>query len=88
MTINCEAFAYAMALCGHAGWVYGSPTLAFPALNFSTAEVTFGRLRPLHTNVVILPLWGISWVFIIHSSPFKARMFSDVLSQVHFWGGN
>jgi len=32
--------------------------LAWPALNFDIAELTFGRLRPLHTNAVIFAFGG------------------------------
>jgi cytochrome c oxidase cbb3-type subunit I/II len=51
--------------------------------------LSFGRLRPLHTNAVIFAFVG-NMIFagIYHSTQrlLKARMGSDVLSQIHFWG--
>jgi cytochrome c oxidase cbb3-type subunit I/II len=51
--------------------------------------LTFGRLRPLHTNAVIFAFVG-NMVFagIYYSTQrlVKARLASDVLSKVHFWG--
>ncbi len=87
-----KQFAYATALWGVVGMLAGlwaALQLAFPALNFSTAEVTFGRLRPLHTNAVIFAFVGngiFMGVYYSLQRLLKARMFSDVLSQVHFWG--
>ena len=89
-----KQFAYATALWGVVGMLAGlwaALQLAFPALNFSTAEVTFGRLRPLHLSAVIFAFVGngiFMGVYYSLQRLLKARMFSDVLSQVHFWGGN
>ncbi len=51
--------------------------------------LSFGRLRPLHTNAVIFAFVG-NMVFagIYHSSQrlLKTRLASDTLSKVHFWG--
>ena len=62
--------------------------LAFPSWNI-LPELTFGRLRPLHTNAVIFAFVG-NMIFagIYHSSQrlLKARMASDVLSNIHLWG--
>ena len=53
------------------------------------AMLSFGRLRPLHTNAVIFAFVG-NMVFagIYHSSQrlLKQRLASDVLSKIHFWG--
>ena len=38
--------------------VYIASELAWPFLNFDIAELTFGRLRPLHTNAVIFAFGG------------------------------
>ncbi len=62
--------------------------LAFPNLNL-LPELSFGRLRPLHTNAVIFAFVG-NMIFagIYHSSQrlLKARMASDLLSNIHLWG--
>ncbi|MBI1246271.1 cytochrome-c oxidase, cbb3-type subunit I [bacterium] len=66
--------------------------LVFPVLSFSTFGVeyfTFGRLRPLHTNAAIFAFAGNAIFAAIYYSTqrlLKTRMFSDVLSQLHFWG--
>ena len=49
----------------------------------------FGRLRPLHTNAVIFAFVGNMFFAGIYYSTqrlAKARMASDLLSKVHFWG--
>ena len=63
--------------------------LAFPAFNFSIEFTSFGRMRPLHTNAVIFAFVGnaiFAGVYYSMQKLLKARMFSDVLSKVHFWG--
>lgn len=37
---------------------YIAAELAFPFLNFDIAEITFGRLRPVHTTLVIFGFGG------------------------------
>ena len=62
--------------------------LAVPALNFAP-WFAFGRLRPLHTNAVIFAFAGNAFFTGAYYSLqrlCKARMFSDGLSQFHFWG--
>jgi cytochrome c oxidase cbb3-type subunit I/II len=57
------------------------------ALNF--ASTTFGRLRPVHTNAVIFAFVGnciFTGVYYSLQRLCKARMFSDKLSKIHFWG--
>src|SRR5690606_9145784 len=51
--------------------------------------LSFGRLRPLHTNAAIFAFAGNAiFAGIYHSSQrlLKARMGSDLLSNLHFWG--
>ncbi|MCL4741594.1 MAG: cytochrome-c oxidase, cbb3-type subunit I [Phycisphaerales bacterium] len=63
--------------------------LALPALNLGLPWLTFGRLRPLHTNAAIFAFAGNAIFAAIYYSTqrlCKARMFSDVLSGLHFWG--
>jgi cytochrome c oxidase cbb3-type subunit I/II len=62
--------------------------LPFPGLNFD-AHTTFGRLRPLHTNAIIFAFVGNGMFMGVYYSLqrlLKARMFSDALSKIHFWG--
>ena len=63
--------------------------LAHPMFNFDTPWLSFGRLRPLHTNAVIFAFAGNAIFMGAYYSTqrlLKARMFSDTLSTLHFWG--
>jgi cytochrome c oxidase cbb3-type subunit I/II len=58
-------------------------------LNFGVSWLTFGRLRPLHTNAAIFAFGGnaiFAGIYYSTQRLCKARMFSDVLSKIHFWG--
>lgn len=62
--------------------------MVVPWLNFDE-HATFGRLRPLHTNAVIFAFVGngiFMGVYYSLQRLMKARMFSDLLSNLHFWG--
>jgi len=51
--------------------------------------LTFGRLRPLHTNAVIFAFVGnmmFAGVYYSTQRLCKCRMASDFLSNLHFWG--
>jgi cytochrome c oxidase cbb3-type subunit I/II len=63
--------------------------LANPLFNFGLPITSFGRLRPLHTNAVIFAFCGNAFFMGCYYSTqrlLKARMFSDLLSKLHFWG--
>lgn len=63
--------------------------LIWPAFNLSNQFTTFGRVRPVHTNAVIFAFVGNAIFMGIYYSMqrvLKTRMFSDVLSKIHFWG--
>jgi cytochrome c oxidase cbb3-type subunit I/II len=58
-------------------------------LNFNLAYTTFGRLRPLHTNAAIFAFAGnaiFAGIYYSTQRLCKRRMFSDLLSKLHFWG--
>ncbi|NVO21145.1 MAG: cytochrome-c oxidase, cbb3-type subunit I [Bacteroidetes bacterium] len=85
-------FAYATMLWGVVGMLVGlliACQIIFPMLNFGLEFTTFGRVRPLHTNAVIFAFVGngiFTGVYYSLQRLLKARMFSDVLSRIHFWG--
>ncbi|HVU04555.1 MAG TPA: cytochrome-c oxidase, cbb3-type subunit I [Polyangiaceae bacterium] len=63
--------------------------LVVPSMSFGLPFLTFGRLRPLHTNAAIFAFAGNAiFAAIYYSSQrlLKARMWSDKLSNFHFWG--
>lgn len=85
-------FAYATMLWSLVGMLVGlliAFQLVFPALNFDLAQTTFGRARPVHTNAIIFAFVGngiFMGVYYSLQRLCKARMFSDTLSKIHFWG--
>jgi len=84
-------FAVATIVWGVVGMLAGlfvALQLVFPSLNI-TQYGSFGRLRPLHTNAVIFAFVGngiFMGVYYSLQRLCKARMFSDTLSKIHFWG--
>ena len=62
--------------------------LAYWPLNLGE-YLSFGRLRPLHTNAVIFAFGGNAiWTGMYYSMQrvLKTRMWSDKLTNIHFWG--
>jgi cytochrome c oxidase cbb3-type subunit I/II len=58
-------------------------------MNFNLPWLTFGRLRPLHTNAAIFAFVGnMMFAGIYYSTQrlCKVRTASDLLSKIHFWG--
>ncbi len=79
---------FVWGLVGMLAGLYIALELAQPALNV-TPWLAFGRLRPLHTNAVIFAFAGNAFFTGAYYSTqrlLKARMFSDLLSRIHFWG--
>ena len=90
-----KLFAYATVIWGITGMLVGliiALQLAFPEffndyLGFSF--LSFGRIRPLHTNAVIFAFVG-NGIFMGYyyslQRLLKARMWSDKMSYLHFYG--
>ncbi len=85
-------FAIATIIWGVVGMTVGlwiALQLVFPTVLNLQPYFNFGRLRPLHTNAVIFAFVGngiFMGVYYSLQRLVKARMFSDVLSKIHFWG--
>ncbi|HVH39061.1 MAG TPA: cytochrome-c oxidase, cbb3-type subunit I [Gemmatimonadaceae bacterium] len=85
-------FLWATFIWGLVGMLVGlviALQLANPWFNFDIPWLSFGRLRPLHTNAVIFAFAGnaiFTGVYYSTQRLLKARMFSDRLSAFHFWG--
>ena len=65
--------------------------LAWPALNFDIAELSFGRLRPLHTNAVIFAFGGCILMASAYYSVQRTcgvRLWSNKMAWFTFWGWN
>ena len=89
-----RAFAIATVIWGIVGMTAGllaAVELFFPAANLNFQFITFGRLRPVHTNAVIFAFVGngmFTGIYYSLQRLCKARMFSDKLSWLNFWGWN
>ncbi|MFN8389395.1 MAG: cytochrome-c oxidase, cbb3-type subunit I [Bdellovibrionota bacterium] len=85
-------FTIATLLWGVVGMLVGvfiALELAYWPLNAGLPWLTFGRLRPLHTNAVIFAFAGnaiFAGIYYSTQRLLKARMLSDALSRIHFWG--
>ncbi|MFL1732448.1 cytochrome-c oxidase, cbb3-type subunit I [Moraxella oculi] len=69
--------------------VFIASQLAWPALNFDTSWLSFGRLRPLHTNAVIFAFGGsalFATSYYIVQRTCKTRLFAPYLAWFTFWG--
>ena len=85
-------FLYATIAFGVIGMAVGlllALLFIFPNLTDGVSWLSFGRLRPLHTNAVIFAFVGnatFAGVYYSLQRLLKTRMYSDVLSQINFWG--
>ena len=87
-----KQFAVMTVVWGVVGMLVGvliAAQLAWPALNFDTAWLTYGRLRPLHTNAVIFAFGGsalFATSYYVVQRTCQTRLFSDTLAAFTFWG--
>jgi len=87
-----KKFIYATIVFGVVGMLVGlilALMFLFPNMTDGISWLSFGRLRPLHTNAVIFAFVGNAMFAGIYYSLqrlLKARMFSDFLSNLNFWG--
>lgn len=88
-------FAYATVIWGITGMLVGliaACQLAFPQFfndYLGFRYLSFGRIRPLHTNAVIFAFVGngiFMGVYYSLQRLLKTRMWSDKLSNLNFWG--
>ena len=85
-------FAIMTIVWGVVGMLVGvviASQMAWPALNFDTPWLTFGRLRPLHTNAVIFAFGGsalFATSYYIVQRTCHARLFAGKLAAFTFWG--
>ena len=85
-------FAIMTIVLGIVGMTVGlliASQMAWPALNFDTPWLTFGRLRPLHTNAVIFGFGGsalFATSYYVVQRTCHARLFAPALAEFTFWG--
>lgn len=85
-------FGLAAMIFGIIGFLVGlivALKLIFPDFLGFIPELSYGRLRPLHTNAVIFAFAGNAIFYgVYYSLPrlCKTPMWSPLLSKIHFWG--
>jgi len=85
-------FAVMTVVWGVVGMLVGviiAAQLIWPELNFNVPWLTYGRLRPLHTNAVIFAFGGsalFATSYYVVQRTCHARLFSEGLAAFTFWG--
>ncbi|MCA9904870.1 MAG: cbb3-type cytochrome c oxidase subunit I, partial [Anaerolineae bacterium] len=85
-------FAIMTVVWGIVGMLVGvliAAQLAWPVLNFDIPWLTFGRLRPLHTNAVIFAFGGsalFATSYYVVQRTCHTRLFAPGLAAFTFWG--
>jgi cytochrome c oxidase cbb3-type subunit I len=85
-------FSIAAVLWGVVGMVVGcwiAAQLAWPTLGEGIEWLSYGRLRPLHTNAVIFAFGGCALFatsYYVVQRTCNVRLISDKLAAFHFWG--
>ena len=69
--------------------VFIAAQLVWPELNFGLPWTSFGRIRPIHTNLVIFAFGGgalfATSLYVVQRTS-RARLISDALARFVFWG--
>jgi cytochrome c oxidase cbb3-type subunit I/II len=87
-----KMFLFATVLWGVVAMLVGltiALELIFPNMSQSISWLSFGRIRPLHTNAAIFAFVGNSiFLAIYYSTPrlLKTPMYSKALGNINFWG--
>jgi cytochrome c oxidase cbb3-type subunit I len=85
-------FALASVVWGVVGMLVGvviAAQLAWPELNFGISWLSYGRLRPLHTNAVIFAFGGsalFATSYHVAQRTGQTRLFAPGLAVLTFWG--
>ncbi|MFM8898493.1 MAG: cbb3-type cytochrome c oxidase subunit I, partial [Burkholderiales bacterium] len=85
-------FTLAAVLWGVVGMLVGvviAAQMAWPELNFGVPWLSFGRLRPLHTNAVIFAFGGCALFassYYVVQRTCQVRLFGGGLAAFTFWG--
>jgi cytochrome c oxidase cbb3-type subunit 1 len=76
-------------IVGMAVGLYIAAQLAWPVLNFDIPWLTYGRLRPLHTNAVIFAFGGCALFatsYYVVQRTCHVRLIDDRVAAFTFWG--
>jgi cytochrome c oxidase cbb3-type subunit 1 len=84
-----SVMALVWGVLGMATGVYIAAELAWPMLNFDIPQITFGRLRPVHTTLVIFGFGGsalFATSYYVVQRTCQTRLYSDWMATFTFWG--
>ena len=85
-------FAIMTVVWGIVGMLVGviiAAQLIWPDMTFGISWLSYGRLRPLHTNAVIFAFGGsalFATSYYVVQRTCQTRLFSDTLAAFTFWG--
>ncbi|HEY9066141.1 MAG TPA: cytochrome-c oxidase, cbb3-type subunit I [Burkholderiaceae bacterium] len=85
-------FSIAAVVWGVVGMLVGvfiAAQLTWPELNLGIPWLSYGRLRPLHTNAVIFAFGGCALMatsYYVVQRTCQTRLFASTLASLHFWG--
>ena len=85
-------FAIAAIVWGVVGMLVGvfiAAELTWPDINMGLPWLSYGRIRPLHTNAVIFAFGGCALMatsYYVVQRTCQVRLFSAKLASLHFWG--
>ena len=85
-------FAIMTVIWGAVGMLVGvfiAAQLAWPDITYGIPWLSYGRLRPLHTNAVIFAFGGTGLIgtsYYVVQRTCQTRLFSDKLAAFTFWG--
>ncbi len=81
--------ALVWGVLGMSAGIYIAAELAWPFLNFDIPAITFGRLRPVHTTLVIFGFGGsalFATSYYVVQRTCQTRLYSDWMANFTFWG--
>ncbi|MDM7323373.1 MAG: cytochrome-c oxidase, cbb3-type subunit I [Gammaproteobacteria bacterium] len=81
--------ALVWGVLGMTAGTYIASELAWPFLNFDIPEITFGRLRPVHTTLVIFGFGGsalFATSYYVVQRTCQTRLWGGPLAEFTFWG--
>ncbi|HHC71792.1 MAG TPA: cytochrome-c oxidase, cbb3-type subunit I [Thiotrichales bacterium] len=81
--------ALVWGMLGMSAGLWAALELAFPILNFDIAEITFGRIRPVHTTLVIFGFGGsalFATSYYVVQRTCQTRLWGDAIANFTFWG--
>ncbi len=86
---NFTIMALVWGVLGMTAGLYIASELAWPFLNYDIPQITFGRLRPVHTTLVIFGFGGsalFATSYYVVQRTCQTRLWGGPLARFTFWG--